>query len=323
MSYSTLELSKSFLSNQMGHGNILCLDVKTSGELPIKNKFATQENKYHDYAYCNYYDKCRVVQINYFELSTCYFDREGISYTNIVPVSVLVESSTVVISNEATKLHDMSNYHIKNNPMSVPHICNVLQRLDRVFQSCTAIVGHNIFGHLMPLMSELFRAGLFRSVERLELLIKQRRILCIGTIASINFVPKNWIPNSEWDIPSLNDILETEQHLCNYNINYLKNNVSKIVYFIENIIKNNFKQNLRTTHTLHSNQTSNLTTTFDSIKQYLKQQFENLNTNNNNQSNLDNPTLLQILSLLTNIDKKLDILIHNQTDDILTKIAFE
>ncbi len=172
MSYTNLESIK-----QLEGKNVLFFDLETSG-IPTECKNgAKPEEEYANYDNNKCYDNSRIVQVGWIYVKKFKF---GADMSADDVKCELVNPEDFVIPEDAIKIHKITNEYAKQNGRKIKDILN--DGFTQKIKKCDYIVGYNVFFDVNILLNELHRKKFGGTIEKIEDLIANKKVMCVGQL---------------------------------------------------------------------------------------------------------------------------------------------
>lgn len=237
MSYSNLEHLK-----EIKNKNVFFFDLETTGLVKTKTN-VEPENQYPDYKELKIYDNARIVSIGWIYIENFNYEQE-IIFDNIN--NCIIKPNNFIIPKEAIAIHKITN-EIANNKGS--DIKEILKKIGKKIRKCDYIIGYNVFYDVNILLSELYRIGKNKTINKILDLKENKNILCIGQISYKNLIFTQKTQIFKYQIHKLIDV-----YLNCFNENYInahnaKSDVFcmiKILYWLyKNKIELNINKNIK------------------------------------------------------------------------------
>ena len=232
MSYSNIKNLE-----EIKNKKVLFYDLETTG-LVKTQKGLKPEDEYPGYKKLEEYDKVRIVSIGWLYMKDFDFDYE-IGIENIS--EQIIKSEGFIIPEEVIKIHGITNEKANNEGKELK---KMLKKIGKKIKECEYIIGYNIYYDINVLLSELYRKNRNKTIEKVLKLKKEKKIICLGQIASIEAKPDKFYKYSIYAIPKQTHVYKRCYNEELINAHNAKSDVLgmiKIMYWIyENKIKEKY-----------------------------------------------------------------------------------
>jgi DNA polymerase III epsilon subunit-like protein len=179
--------------NELIGKNVLFFDLETTGVIKTK-ALIKPENKFPIYT-SNIYDDARIVSFGYSAINN--FDYSNIyKYIDIYANEQLIKPDNFVITND--NIHGITQENALNNGISIK---DFFEQLSTIIINVDYIIGYNVYFDVNILLSELYRYGFTKQIDKINNLKTNKKILCIGIMSSKYLKPDNWIKKFNYHIP--------------------------------------------------------------------------------------------------------------------------
>lgn len=234
MSYSNIENLKEIINKK-----VLFYDLETTGLVKTtKNK--KPEEEYPNYKKKDKYDDARIVSIGWLYMESFDYDYE-IKIENIS--EQIIKPCGFIIPEEAIKIHGISNEEANEKGIELKKSLVVI---GEIIKECDYIIGYNVYYDINILLSELHREKSNEIINKILKLKEEKKIICIGQIASKEARPPKWRKYREYQIPKQIDVYKKCYNQIFSNAHNARSDVLAMIKIIEWIYKNKNKNKIET-----------------------------------------------------------------------------
>lgn len=223
--------------------NVFVFDLETTGL--VSSNYNKPENKFPNPT-SNKYNLVNIVEIgwSYFEN----FNYDNIKKINIDNISVCVDRLIIKPNN-----YTISNSNIHGITQEIAETEGIefdksIEILSPIILSCDYIIGYNVFFDVNILLSKLFKFNYFELFQKINQMIINKKILCVGHLVSNHMIPTGWNKKFRYHIPKQIDVykecfdsLPPNAHSAKFDVFAL---VQIILYMYEHKYKMVKKENL-------------------------------------------------------------------------------
>ena len=232
MSYSNIKNLEEIINKK-----VLFYDLETTGLLKTQ-KGLKPEEEYPDYKKLEEYDKARIVSIGWLYMKDFDYDYEikieNISEQIIRPVGFVIPEASI-------KIHGITNEEANEKGKDLKRS---LKKIGKIIKKCEYIIGYNVFYDINVLLSELYRKKRNNTIDSILKLKREKKIICIGQISSIEAKPDKFYKYAIYAIPKQTEVYKKCYNKELINAHNAKSDVLgmiKIMYWIyENKIEEKY-----------------------------------------------------------------------------------
>lgn len=178
---------------------VLFIDSETTGLVKDKGFNYKQEEKFPNYTE-NIYDNARIVQIAWLYMKD--FDYDYVIEPDNINQKIIKPSNYKILNHN---FHGITNEYALANGKDIK---KVLKKFSKIIIDTNYIIGYNVYFDINILLHELYKLKYKKTIKKILNLINEKKILCIGEIASIHAKPHSWKKDYKYQIPKQIDVYE-------------------------------------------------------------------------------------------------------------------